>query len=57
MNPPDIDTFIFYSPPFSNDVDVFANDLGFIAIPDQDGSLAGFNITVGGGMGMTFNNK
>jgi len=33
-----------------NDVDVFAHDLGFIAI-EEAGRLAGFNITVGGGMG------
>jgi sulfite reductase (NADPH) hemoprotein beta-component len=39
--------------PPSNDVDVFANDLGFIAIRDGDGGLAGFNVTVGGGMGMS----
>jgi sulfite reductase (NADPH) hemoprotein beta-component len=38
--------------PPENDVDVFAHDLGFIAI-EEDGALAGFNITVGGGMGMT----
>lgn len=39
--------------PPSNDVDVFANDLGFIAIRDDDGGLAGFNVSVGGGMGTT----
>jgi sulfite reductase (NADPH) hemoprotein beta-component len=33
-----------------NDVDVFAHDLGFIAIV-EDGELQGFNLTVGGGMG------
>lgn len=33
-----------------NDVDVFAHDLGFIAIAER-GRLVGFNITVGGGMG------
>ena len=38
--------------PPSNDVDVFANDLGFIAIAEKD-KLVGFNVTVGGGMGMT----
>jgi len=44
-------------PPF-NDVDVYAHCLGFIAIPDpKDGSLLGFNVTIGGGMGMTHNNK
>jgi sulfite reductase (NADPH) hemoprotein beta-component len=38
--------------PPENDVDVFANDLGFIAIAEQ-GKLLGFDVTVGGGMGMT----
>lgn len=38
--------------PPSNDVDVFSQDLGFIAIV-EDGKLKGFNVTVGGGMGMT----
>jgi sulfite reductase (NADPH) hemoprotein beta-component len=38
--------------PPSNDVDVFANDLGLIAIT-EDGALAGFNVTVGGGLGMS----
>ncbi|MFA9460930.1 assimilatory sulfite reductase (NADPH) hemoprotein subunit [Thiohalorhabdus methylotrophus] len=38
--------------PPSNDVDVYAHDLGFIAIV-EDGELRGFNVTVGGGMGMT----
>jgi len=35
-----------------NDVDLFAQDLGFIAIV-EDGRLAGYNLTVGGGMGAT----
>jgi sulfite reductase (NADPH) hemoprotein beta-component len=39
--------------PPANDVDVFAQDLGFIAILDQHGNVAGWNVTVGGGMGMT----
>jgi len=40
--------------PPSNDVDVFAQDLGFIAIPEGGGNeVAGWNVTVGGGMGMT----
>jgi sulfite reductase (NADPH) hemoprotein beta-component len=33
-----------------NDVDVLAHDLGFIAIV-ENGELAGFNVTVGGGLG------
>ncbi len=41
----------FAVPPI-NDVDVFANDLGFIAIIEQ-GELAGFNLVIGGGMGAT----
>jgi sulfite reductase (NADPH) hemoprotein beta-component len=39
--------------PPSNDVDVFTNDLSFIAIADDAGDIAGWNVTVGGGMGMT----
>ena len=39
--------------PPDNDVDVFAHDLGFIAIVSADGELQGWNVTVGGGMGMT----
>ena len=39
--------------PPSNDVDVFANDLSFIAIVDDSGDIAGWNVTAGGGMGMT----
>ncbi|WP_127593549.1 assimilatory sulfite reductase (NADPH) hemoprotein subunit [Paenibacillus lautus] len=38
--------------PPSNDIDVFSQDLGFIAII-EDGELKGFNVSVGGGMGMT----
>lgn len=38
--------------PPSNDVDLFANDLGFIAIAEDD-HLLGFNVSVGGGLSMT----
>jgi len=38
--------------PPTNDVDVFAQDLGFIAII-EDGALAGFDVAIGGGMGAT----
>ena len=38
--------------PPDNDVDVFAHDLGFIAIV-EDSTLVGFNVVVGGGMGMS----
>ena len=43
--------FVFAVPP-DNDVDVFAHDCGFIAIV-ENGKLVGWNVTVGGGMGMT----
>lgn len=43
--------------PPDNSVDVFTNDVGFIAITDDNGELAGFNVTVGGGMGVTHSNK
>ncbi|MCC0808473.1 NADPH-dependent assimilatory sulfite reductase hemoprotein subunit [Methylobacterium sp. W2] len=39
--------------PPSNEVDVFAHDLGFIAILDNKNKVTGWNVTVGGGMGMT----
>lgn len=38
--------------PPSNDIDVYSQDLGFIAII-KDGELTGFNVSIGGGMGMT----
>jgi sulfite reductase (NADPH) hemoprotein beta-component len=42
----------FAIPPL-NDVDVFAQDLGFIAILDDAGALLGYNVSIGGGMGAT----
>jgi sulfite reductase (NADPH) hemoprotein beta-component len=42
--------------PPTNDVDVFANDLGFIAIV-EDGKLLGFNVAIGGGMGSSHGDK
>ena len=42
--------------PPNNDVDVFSQDLGFIAILEND-KLVGFNVAVGGGMGMTHGDK
>ncbi|HSU79518.1 MAG TPA: assimilatory sulfite reductase (NADPH) hemoprotein subunit [Candidatus Angelobacter sp.] len=38
--------------PPSNDIDVYSQDLGLIAVV-ENGKLEGFNISVGGGMGMT----
>jgi sulfite reductase (NADPH) hemoprotein beta-component len=40
--------------PPSNDIDVFAHDLGFIAVV-EDGRIVGYDVCVGGGMGMTHN--
>jgi sulfite reductase (NADPH) hemoprotein beta-component len=43
--------FGFAIPPL-NDIDVYTQDVGFIAIADGE-TLTGFNLTVGGGMGRT----
>jgi sulfite reductase (NADPH) hemoprotein beta-component len=43
--------------PPHNDTDVYAHDVGLIAIKGADGQLEGFNLLVGGGMGVTHNNK
>ena len=42
--------------PPNNDVDVFANDIGLIAIIENN-QLLGFNIAVGGGLSTTHGNK
>ena len=42
--------------PPTNEVDIFAQDLGFIAIASDDGKLECFNVTVGG-LGMTHNKR
>ena len=44
---------IGFAVPPSNDVDVFAQDLGFIAVIDDSGALLGYNVSIGGGMGAT----
>jgi len=41
----------FALPPV-NDIDVYAQDLGYIGIV-EDGELVGFNVAIGGGMGRT----
>jgi sulfite reductase (NADPH) hemoprotein beta-component len=46
---------IAFAVPPVNDVDVLANDAGLIAIV-EDGKLAGFNLTAGGGMGRSHGN-
>ncbi|MGK2741187.1 NADPH-dependent assimilatory sulfite reductase hemoprotein subunit [Tepidicaulis sp. LMO-SS28] len=43
---------IGFALPPANDIDVYTQDLGFIAITEQE-KLVGFNICVGGGMGRT----
>lgn len=43
---------IAFAVPPVNDVDVFANDLGFIAVVENN-QLLGYNVTVGGGLGAT----
>lgn len=43
--------------PPHNDTDVYAHDVGLIAIKGDDGHLLGFNLLAGGGMGATHNNK
>jgi len=44
----------FAIPPL-NDIDVFTNDCGFVAIV-ENGRLAGYNLLAGGGMGMSHGN-
>ena len=44
---------IGFAIPPDNDVDVFAQDLGFIAVLGKTGDLLGYDMTVGGGMGAT----
>jgi sulfite reductase (NADPH) hemoprotein beta-component len=44
----------FVIPPV-NDIDIFTNDLGFIAVVEGD-KLIGYNLTVGGGMGRSHGN-
>ncbi len=42
--------------PPNNEIDVFSQDLGFIAII-EDEKLIGFNVSIGGGMGSTHGDK
>jgi len=42
--------------PPTNDIDVFSQDLGLIAIIEDD-KLVGFNVAIGGGMGMSHGDK
>lgn len=45
---------IGFAVPPSNDIDIYTQDLGFIAIAGPSG-IEGFNVTIGGGMGRTDN--
>ena len=47
---------IAFAVPPLNDVDVFTNDIGLIAIL-EDGKLAGYNLAAGGGMGRSHGNE
>lgn len=47
---------VAFAIPPSNDVDLFTNDLGFIAVV-ENGKLAGYNLTVGGGLGRSHGNE
>ena len=42
--------------PHDNTPDIFANDLGFLAIFEND-TLLGYNVAIGGGFGMTHNRR
>lgn len=45
-----------FSLPFDNCTDVFANDLGYLAVI-EDGRIVGYNVMAGGGLGTTPSNK
>ncbi len=42
--------------PGDNCIDVYTNDVGLVALFDDNNNLAGFNVLAGGGMGVTHNN-
>lgn len=46
---------VAFAIPPANDIDIFTNCLGFIAIV-ENGKLAGYNLLAGGGMGMSHGN-
>jgi len=39
--------------PGDNSVDLYTNDLGVVPLVDREGTLLGYNLAVGGGLGMT----
>ena len=47
---------VAFAIPPANDIDIFTNDVGFIAIIEND-KLIGYNVAVGGGMGRGHGNE
>jgi len=45
-----------FAVPPSNDIDVYSQDLGYIAVIEND-TLVGYNVTIGGGLGMSHGNE
>jgi len=43
--------------PGDNSIDIYTNDIGLVVITDENDSLTGFNVMVGGGMGRTHNKE
>jgi len=43
--------------PGDNCVDIYTHDVGLVALFDEQGTLSGFNVLAGGGMGMTHNDE
>ena len=41
------------TPPGDNSVDIYTNDIGVVPLHAADGTLEGYDLTVGGGLGMT----
>lgn len=47
---------IAFALPGVNDTDIFANDMGFVAVVEND-TVVGYNLLVGGGLGTAHGNK
>lgn len=43
--------------PGDNSIDLYSQDLGLVVISNPDGTLAGFNVLAGGGLGRTHNKE
>jgi sulfite reductase (NADPH) hemoprotein beta-component len=48
---------VAFAVPPRNDIDIFTNCCGFIAIGDSAGRLLGYNLAAGGGMGRSHSNE